>query len=67
MDKELEYSISTWVGLKRSFPLIGQPKIKLCFISYLALHNRIVSDTFVWIITEFIATTFNLFLIKQPD
>jgi len=29
MDKQLEFSISTWVGIK-PIPVIGQPKIKLC-------------------------------------
>jgi len=29
MDKQLEYPISTWEGIKHPLPLIGQPNIKL--------------------------------------
>jgi len=41
MDKQLEYSISTWEGIKRSLPLFGQPNIKLSRHQLLMTINSI--------------------------
>ncbi len=57
MYKQLEYSISSWVGIKRPFLLIGQPKI---FRS--SVRQKSSTAAGVRFLDVFI--TFNIFLIK---
>jgi len=56
MDKQLEYSISTWAGIKWLFPLIDQPNIKQCCLQlFLSFAQQKV--TIVLILKSVITTT----------